>query len=359
MDTVESRAQDISLGGRILRRNSYEDVCKSLGKPKVFVFSTPHGKPADACVDAISPFLVEGDIIIDCGNEHWHNTARRQRHLDPLGIHYVGCGVSGGYQSARHGPSMSPGGTPAALEKVIPFLESIAAKDDRGRACTVPVGPGPSGHYVKMVHNGIEQGMMSVIAEVWIMLKSTLGLGDSKIADIFHGWNSDGLLRGCFLVAIGVDIERARDRQGRSVLDQVQDKVVQDVDEEEGTGIWTAGEAVRLHSPAATVMSAHLFRCASANLGRRQRNKKSARGGVQPRSPSVASKEHFIELLHRATYFCFLACFTQGLDIIHEQDRQCGWKLDFAQLLQLWRGGCIIQADHIVDLLQRMYKRAD
>ncbi|RYP08021.1 hypothetical protein DL764_002167 [Monosporascus ibericus] len=369
MDTLEQQSKDMKLNDKVHRTGGYDEVCKNLEtpeQPKVFMFSTPHGEPADKCVEALKPNLKRGDIIIDCGNEHWANTERRQKDLDPQGIHYVGCGVSGGYQSARHGPSMSPGGSPEALEKVMPFLETMAARDKQGRPCVVPVGPGGSGHYVKMVHNGIEQGMMSVIAEVWMLLTGGLGLSHAEVSDVFKSWNSSGPLHDCFLVDIGVGIERAKGGRGEREVEDVRDKVTQDVTEEEGTGIWTCEQAVMLHVPASSLLSAHLFRCASSDAARRMKNRESAAGAgaVKPRPLSVmgegeSKKQAFVERLHTATYFCFLACFAQGLDIIRSKDRREGWGLDYASLLQLWRGGCIIQADHITDLLDGMYRRPD
>ncbi|KAK8030591.1 hypothetical protein PG990_000325 [Apiospora arundinis] len=330
------------------------------GEPKVFVFSTPHGGPADQCVEGLKPYLNKGDVIVDCGNEHWTNTERRQRDLKPKGIHYIGCGVSGGYQAARAGPSMSPGGSPEALKLMMPFFGKVAAKDSKARPCVAPVGPGGSGHYVKMVHNGIEQGMMSVLAEAWLMLSRGLGLRSDEIRDIFKAWNAEGPLRNCFLVAIGVDIQDAKDKNGKHVLSTVRDKVVQDVDEEEGTGIWTCEQAVAMHVPASSILAAHLFRCASADLGRRQKNKKSAGGGVEARGLSIDSKQKFIEQLHMATYFCFLTCFAQGLALIRAKDKEQKWGLDYRNILQLWRGGCIIKAEFITDIvLDRAYARPD
>jgi 6-phosphogluconate dehydrogenase len=362
MDVLEKQIQDLKVGDKVHRQDGYSEVCSSLetpGEPKVFMFSTPHGAPADKCVEELGPHLKAGDIIIDCGNEHWTNTERRQRTLKPRGIHYVGCGVSGGYQSARNGPSMSPGGDKEALQKVMPFLRSIAAKDGKGRPCTEPVGPGGSGHYVKMVHNGIEQGMMSAIAEVWLLLTDGLGLSYEEVGDIFRKWNEEGPLRGCFLVAIGADMERKKDDKGRHVVATVRDKVVQDVEESEGTGVWTSEEAVALHIPAASIVAGHLFRCASADLARRVQDKKASAGGVKQQPLSVESRDQFVEALHRTTYFSFLACFTQGMDVIRAKDRSDGWGLDYVKILQLWRGGCIIQADHIVDLLEGVYRRPD
>ncbi|KAF3001023.1 hypothetical protein E8E14_004705 [Neopestalotiopsis sp. 37M] len=362
MDMLEKQGKDIQLDDRVRRSKSYEDVCKSIeteGEPKLFVFSTPHGGPADKCVEGLLPYLNKGDLIVDCGNEHWTNTERRQKKLDPEGIHYIGCGVSGGYQSARHGPSMSPGGSPEALKQAMPFLETVAAKDEQGRPCTNPVGPAGSGHYVKMVHNGIEQGMMSTMAEVWLILTKGLGFNNEEVADIFKTWNESGPLRNCFLVAIGVGIERAKNKDGSYVLSEVRDKVTQDVTEEEGTGTWTCEQAVTLHVPAASILSAHLFRCASADLRRRINNQKAAAGGIEAQPWTEVDRREVAELLHQTTYFCFLACFAQGMDIIRRKDRAEGWHLDYRKIMQLWRGGCIIQADHIVDLLDSIYEKSN
>ncbi|RWA11248.1 hypothetical protein EKO27_g3879 [Xylaria grammica] len=355
----EKMYRDIHLEHRIHRTSDYDELCSKLGETKVFVFSTPHGAPADKCVESLVPHLKSGDVIIDCGNEHWENTERRQRDLSPRGVHYIGCGVSGGYQSARAGPSMSPGGSTEGLDKVMPFLRSIAARDSQDRPCTNPVGPGGSGHYVKMVHNGIEQGMMSVIAEAWLLLTGGLGMSDDEASRIFQSWNEKGPLHDCFLVEIGADIERTKDKSGKHVVSQIRDKVVQDVDEEEGTGIWTCGEAVARHVPAASILSAHLFRCASSDLARRTRNKKSGGGQqVNPKKIHISSsRDEFVEALRNATYFCFLACFAQGLDLIRQKDKDKGWELDYCRILQLWRGGCIIKAEHITDLLDTLYAR--
>lgn len=329
------------------------------------MFSIPHGSIGDKTVEGLRPYLKKGDVIIDCSNEHWENTERRQSKLEPDGIHYIGCGVSGGYHSARHGPSCSPGGSEEGLKRVMPFLKQIAARDNQNRPCTTPVGPGGSGHYVKMLHNGIEQGMMSVLAEAWFILTTGLELSYEEVGSIFEAWNKEGPLHDCFLVDIGADICRTKDQKGEYVdkgsyvLEHVRDKVVQDVDESEGTGYWTCEQAVAHHVPAASILAAHLFRCASADAARRIEIQQSFGGGVKPQPMKVDSKDQFVKDLEMSVYICFLMCFAQGLHIIKKMDRKKGWNINYGQLLQLYRGGCIIQADHIVDLLQTMYDRND
>lgn len=189
-------AKEAKVQDKIVHQKDYKELCSSLDKPKVFVFSIPHGSIGDKTVDGLRPFLEKGDIIMDASNENWKNTERRQKRLDPDGIHYIGMGVSGGYQSARHGPSISPGGSPEALKQVMPFLEKVAAKDKQGRPCVKKLGPGGCGHYVKMVHNGIEQGMMSTICEVWFIMNHCLNMEYEEIANVFEEWNKSGPLVG-------------------------------------------------------------------------------------------------------------------------------------------------------------------
>ncbi|KAF9871093.1 6-phosphogluconate dehydrogenase [Colletotrichum karsti] len=364
VDKLRHDAMNLGLDDRITGRESYEDLCETVkaeSKPGVFVFSTPHGSVGDEAVQGLlsGGGLGRGDIILDCANEQWQATERRQRELRPRGVHYIGCGVSGGYQSARSGPSFSPGGDPEIVHQVLPFLEKLAAKDRNGRPCTGYVGPGGSGHFVKMIHNGIEQGMMSILAEVWAIMVRGLGMSYEDVGKVFKNWNESGPLHDCFLIRIGAEISNAKDDHGENPLGHIRDKVVQDVEESEGTGNWTCQEAIGLHQPAATIVSAHLFRYASAFAGQRKHNKDAAGEATSSKELDVKSKEEFLSHLQMATYFGFITCFAQGMDIIQAQDKKMDWKLKYRDILQLWRGGCIIQADGIIDVLEKMYSRED
>ena len=192
--SLYKHAKEANLGDRINNYKNYESLCKSLGSPKVFIFSLPHGDAGDKTVENLRPFLEAGDIIVDASNENWLNTQRRQAVCDPLRVHYIGAGVSGGYQSARHGPSISPGGDNEGLDKIMPLLKRAAAKDSQGRACVAKVGPGGSGHYTKCVHNFIEQGLMSTLCEIWGIMTKSLDLSYEEVGSIFEQWNSDGPL---------------------------------------------------------------------------------------------------------------------------------------------------------------------
>lgn len=370
MNALETNATNLGLEERVVRHNTYENLISTVrSNPSgqlILMLSTPPGAVVDDVIQCLLPHVPADSVLLDFGNEHYQNTERRQQDLASRGIHYLGCGVSGGYQSARSGPSFSPGGDPAALAKVMPMLRDLAAKDGKGQPCVNAIGPGSSGHYFKMIHNGIEQGMMSVLAEVWFVLVRGLGLSSEEVAGVFRSWNTEGPLRDCFLIDIGADIVAQRYGWGDvGVLETVRDKVVQDVEESEGTGIWTCQEAISLHEPAATILAAHLLRCASADASRRAAVAKAASaisdGGDNTLLPKPArirgvSSVQFINSLRSATYFCFLSCFAQGLNMLQAANRQYCWRIDFRSALQVWRGGCIIRADHVVDVLDGVYE---
>jgi 6-phosphogluconate dehydrogenase len=351
-------ARQHGLHDRIHSRTTHESLCGSLSSPRVIMFSIPHGSAGDQTIDALKPWLSVGDMIIDASNEHWEATERRQRRLKPDSIEYVGMGVSGGYQSARHGPSLCPGGAPEALERLFPFLQTIAARDNNGRPCVAKVGPGGCGHYIKMVHNGIEQGMMGALCEVWGILIHGLGMSYEEISGVFKAWDDKGPLRANFLISIGADICKAKDPDdGSYVVDQVRDKVVQDYDDTEGTGTWTCEEGARLHVPIPVIAASHFFRLASADARQRDSISRSMED-FQPQNCNINDRNSFLEDLQNATYAAFLASFIQGLHLISAANEKHGWHLDFCAVLQIWRGGSIIQSDDIVDLLEAVYRSA-
>ena len=264
IDTLLEKAEEDGLRDKLHPSSGYSDLCGSLGSPKVFIFSLPHGNAGDKVIDGLHKYLARGDIVIDASNEHWENTQRRQNELSPRGIHYIGMGVSGGYQAARRGPSLCPGGKDTALDLVMSLLQTMAVKDARGTACVGKVGTGGSGHYVKMIHNGIEHSMMSSLAEVWQFMVNQLSMDLDSIGSEFARWNQTAELvsilsntskvrfnhnqKGTYLIDVGAQVCTKRDVKGNHVLSNIQDKVVQDVDGSEGTGVWYV-EYYRLVSP--------------------------------------------------------------------------------------------------------------
>ncbi|KAF2848565.1 6-phosphogluconate dehydrogenase-like protein [Plenodomus tracheiphilus IPT5] len=365
MDQVITKAEEAGYKGRIHKYNDYDSLCKSLSSPRLLVFSLPHGNVGDKVLDDLTPHLSRNDIILDCGNEHFANTERRQEKVKDTGIRYIGCGVSGGYQAARAGPSMCPGGDQSALHDVLPLLQKVAAKDKNGKPCVGIIGKGGAGHYVKMVHNGIEHGMMSAICEAWGVMRK-MGMGYEQIGNVFQEWNSSGELKGTFLISIGADLSHKRetandgqqdtdstaDQEGNHhplVISEVLDKVVQDITGEEGTGIWSNTEAIELHVPAFTLNTAHALRLASAYRGDREKANRVHEGGFPPAELDIADKTTFIEDLRKATYAACLASYIQGFNIIAKADHVHKWDIDYSQVWQIWRAGCIIQADYISD----------
>ena len=187
-------AKEAGLGARVNACEDFKSLCQQLGASKVIIFSLPHGGPGDSVVQTLRPYLTKGDIVIDGSNENYLVTQKRQTLLEPQGVSYIGMGVSGGFSGARHGPSLMPGGDAEALDRLLPLLTKIAAKDDQGRPCVTKIGSGGSGHYVKTIHNGIEHGMMSVLCEAWELMDRCLRMDGEQIGSIFEGWYSEGEL---------------------------------------------------------------------------------------------------------------------------------------------------------------------
>lgn len=353
---LQQQARNAKVEDKLTNHADYEALCKALGTPKAFVFSTPHGSVADKTIDGLEPFLAKGDLIMDAGNERWTETERRQKRLEPAGVHYIGMGVSGGYQSARRGPSISPGGSREALDLAFPFLQKVAAKDREGRACVAKLGPRGCGHYVKMIHNGIEHGMMTALTEVWGVMAQGLGMELPEIADVFEEWDREGPMADNFLISIGRDICRTKDpNTGRYVLENIRDKVVQDADDSEGTGVWACEEVMRLHVPAPSLAAAHLFRVASADAAKREVVGKALGGKISPRKLAVDRKV-FLGELKDATYAGMLSSYVQGMHVLAKADRENGWNLEYTDVLQLWRAGCIIRSNRLTDMLAGVYR---
>lgn len=362
-----SKHTNFKNGGRIEGFYDIGKFTKSLegqGERKIFLFSITHGDPADSVLKTIKGDLQKGDIILDGGNENYRRTERRQKECQEIGVSWIGLGVSGGYQSARRGPSLSPGGDKEALDLVMPLLELYSAKDSKtGLPCVTRIGPGGSGHFVKMVHNGIEGGMLSAVAEAWSILYYGREIGYEEIADIFAEWNSKGELRNNFLLEIGADLLRVKkttkgDGKGQGVgdngyvLDDVLDKVVQDDDNTEGTPYWSIMESAARHVSAPTLATAHYMRISSGNRAERLEVAKKLKIPTPAPIRGMKNFEAFREQLRRAVYASFLASFCQGLEMIARASEDEGWDIDLGKCLQIWRAGCIIRSEGIADILQ-------
>ncbi|OCF41600.1 6-phosphogluconate dehydrogenase (decarboxylating) [Kwoniella heveanensis CBS 569] len=332
---------------------------KDQGKRRILVLSLPHGQTADKILDELLPRLEKDDIIIDGGNEWWAETERRQAKAKEKGVEWVGMGVSGGYQAARHGPSMSPGCTKKAWEYLKPYLEKWSAKTKNGEPCVLHIGPGGSGHYVKMIHNGIEHAHLSILCEARSILRYQLEYTNQEISNLFESWWKEGPLRGNFLVGIGFKGLRFEEGDGiknkEGIVEDIEDKVTQDVDKSEGTGTWSTKEIAERHVAAPAIAAAHQLRIISADKFERLDVAKNLQLPQPSRAKeadlSKEEKDNLLNTVHTAVYGAILGAFVQGLNIIARASKDQEWGVSLADCIKIWRSGCIIQSDAIAEFL--------
>lgn len=340
--------------GGLVGCETLRQLVRSIERPRLIVMLIKSGKPVDIVAEQLRPLLDDGDILVDGGNSNWNDTIRRERELAAHGIHFVGSGVSGGETGARFGPSLMPGGSRHAWKRLGPIWRAIAARVDKktgkpleggapgrpvrgGVPCTAYIGADGAGHYVKMVHSGIEYADMQLIAEAYHLLRELLGLKPDEIAEIFAGWNEGEL--DSFLMEITADLLRQRDPRNRRrfLID-----VVLDAAGQKGTGKWTAIDALDKGVPAATIAEAVFARVVSSFKDRRVAASKVLRGPKRPsRRPG---KKATIDAVRDALYASKICCYAQGFDLLAEARGEYGWKLDFGSIASIWRGGCIIRA---------------
>jgi len=317
---------------------SPEDFCKQLSKPRKIVILVMAGKPVDDTIAELSKYLDEGDVIIDGGNEWFHNTLRRAKELEPKGINFIGMGISGGEEGARNGPSLMPGGPKAAYDLVAPILSKCAAQVNDG-PCTGYVGPVGSGNYVKMIHNGVEYGDMQLIGEVYDIMRHVLKLTNPEMAKIFAEWNS-GELESYLIEITAKILDKKDDVTGEGyVVDYVLDKTGM-----KGTGRWTIQEAAE-RSVAAPTMAASLdARYISARKDERVKASAILKGPDMTAAEIPIHKGQLIEDLGAALYCAKVCSYAQGLGIIKACSDDMGWDVDVSECARMWKGGCIIRA---------------
>jgi 6-phosphogluconate dehydrogenase len=310
------------------------------------------GDPVDMTLAKLAPLLEPGDIVIDGGNSWFKDTQRREAELKKQNLNFFGMGVSGGEEGARFGPSLMPGGARDAYDHVAPVLQSIAAKTDSG-PCVTYVGPDGAGHFVKMVHNGIEYGDMQLIAEAYDILRKALGLGASELADIFAEWNRGPLLS--FLIEITAQIFTAIDPETKKPLvDLVLDKAGQ-----KGTGKWTAQVALDLAVPIPTIAAAIDARVLSSMKDQRIEASKLLKGpGSNGSTPARynGDKKEFIATVHDALYASKICSYAQGMGLIRAGSDEFKWNINLKEMARIWKGGCIIRAA-LLDDIMRAYER--
>ena len=307
----------------------------ALERPRRVLMMVPAGSPVDAVVKDVTPLLAKGDLLIDGGNSYFEDTRRRVEAVRPTGILYVGSGVSGGEEGALHGPSIMPGGDPAAWPLLKPVFQKIAAKAPDGAPCCEWIGPDGAGHFVKMVHNGIEYGDMQMIGEAYWLMERLLGLGPAEMHDVFAEWNTGEL--DSYLIEITAAILARKDPD--SVKPMVQ--VILDTAEQKGTGKWTSAAALDLGVPAQTIAIAVFARMMSALKSERVAASKVLAG---PDVKFSGDKRAFIAAIRDALYASKICSYAQGFQLLRAADETYRWGLDFGTIAALWRAGCIIRA---------------
>ena len=310
------------------------DFVASLERPRRVILMVKAGGPTDATIDALVPLLEKGDIVVDGGNSFFQDTRRREQRLRDLGLHFVGAGISGGEVGALEGPSIMPGGSPESYEALGPILERIAA-DVNGEPCCTYIGTDGAGHFVKMVHNGIEYADMQFIGEAYELLKA-LGLGHAEMADIFATWNTGDL--DSYLIEITAEVLRKTDpRTGVPLVD-----VIRDAAGMKGTGTWTVQSALDLGTPVNTIAESVFARAISSSPELRT----AARAALHEpdRGIRVADRDVFVEQVRQALWASKVVAYAQGLDEIRMAAAEYGWSIDIAEVARIWRAGCIIRA---------------
>jgi 6-phosphogluconate dehydrogenase len=344
---TESLLAEAGHEGTFLASESMADFVASLERPRRVIIMVQAGPATDAVIEELIPLLETDDIVIDAGNAHFPDTIRREAQLKEHGLHFVGSGVSGGEEGALNGPSIMPGGSRKSYESLGPLLEDIAAKVD-GEPCCTYIGPDGAGHFVKMVHNGIEYADMQLIAEAYDLIKQGTGASAAEMAEIFTTWNKGDL--ESFLIEITAEVLGQVDAEtGQAFVDVVLDRA-----EQKGTGRWTVQNALDLGVPITGIAEATFARALSGSVPQRQ-----AAAGKLPANTAdweIKDKDAFVEDVRQALYASKVVAYSQGFDQIAAASAEYGWDIDRGAMARIWRGGCIIRA-RFLNRITEAYER--
>lgn len=322
----------------ILGTYSVQKFVESLEIPRIIIIMIRAGQPVDEVIESLKKYISKGDILIDCGNSYYEDTIRRSRRLEEEGFHYIGAGVSGGEEGALKGPAIMPGGQEKAYKRIEPIFRAIAAKVDEQPCCTY-IGADGAGHYVKMVHNGIEYGDMQLISEAYFLLKNVLGLDNEELYKVFSDWNNGEL--DSYLIEITRDILRRKDEDtDRYLLDLILDSAGQ-----KGTGKWESKSALDLGVSTPTITEAVFARCISSIKEERVMASKMLHGPTK--SLITLNKLEFIENVRQALYASKICAYAQGFTLMGSAAKEYGWKLNLGNIAMIFRGGCIIRAQFL------------
>jgi len=325
------------------------DFIALLRKPRAIMMLVPAGAPVDSVIKDLLPHLDKGDLIIDAGNSYFKDTDLRARNLTAKGIQFLGVGVSGGEEGARHGPSIMPSGPKEAYERVRPIFEAAAAKVN-GDPCVTWLGTGSAGHFVKMVHNGIEYAVMQLIAETYDLMKRGLGLNDDELHDVFSSWNN-GELNGYLMEITSHIFSKQDEKTGRRMIDEILD-----VAKQKGTGMWASQSAIELQVPIPTIDLAVAMR--DLSVFAKERDQASA---IYQRSPwrFTGDRDVFLTQLGRALFTGMIIIYAQGLALLAVASDKFEYHLDLEAVSRIWRGGCIIRAALLIDICAALHAKRD
>jgi 6-phosphogluconate dehydrogenase len=335
-------------GTKVLGAHSIPEMVAQLKKPRRVMLMVKAGKPVDEFIEQLLPVLEPGDIIIDGGNSLFEDTIRRAKYVESKGLLYIGTGVSGGEEGARHGPSIMPGGSPAAWPHVKPIFQGIAAKVEDGTPCCDWVGEGGAGHYVKMVHNGIEYGDMQLICEAYNLLKTGLGMTPDQMHEVFVEWNKGEL--NSYLIEISRDILAFKDADGSALVDKILDTAGQ-----KGTGKWTVISSQELGIPITLMAEAVYARCVSAMKEERVAAARKLKG---PKPTIKGDHKKFIEAIRQALYASKIVSYAQGYMLMRAAAAEHKWNLNYGGIALMWRGGCIIRSAFLGKIKEAFDKNA-
>lgn len=343
--------------GNFVRTESLAQLVESLERPRRVLIMVKAGAPVDAVIEDLIPLLDEGDIVIDAGNSFYAETRRREASLREHGLHFVGVGVSGGEEGALNGPSIMPGGSKESYQTLGPMLEKISAQY-HGQPCCAWIGTDGAGHYVKMVHNGIEYADMQVIGESYDLMRSLAGLEPAEQAKVFREWNTTDL--SSYLIGITSEVLEQEDEvTGQPLVD-----VIVDAAGQKGTGLWTAVSGLEVGSPVSTIAESVFARSISSKLQLRKTTNEVFPAGINEAVTADElygagdARQDFVEDIRKALYASKLVSYAQGFDMLTAAGAEYGWDLDMRTIASLWRAGCIIRAD-LLDTIMRAYEKDD
>ena len=341
VEKVDSFLAGRGKGKNVIGSHSIEELCGKLARPRKIMLMVKAGKAVDDFIETLMPHLEKGDIIIDGGNSYYPDTIRRTKYLESKGLLYIGTGVSGGEEGALKGPSIMPGGSPEAREYVKPVFQAISAKVADGSPCCEWVGNDGAGHFVKMVHNGIEYGDMQMICEAYSLMKNILGMSAADMQTVFAEWNKGEL--DSYLIEITSEILTKKDPEtGKAVVD-----IILDTAGQKGTGKWTSTSALDLGICAPTIAEAVFARCVSAVKEERVDASKILAG---PKVPFKGDVKSFTEDIRKALYASKICSYAQGFQLLRAAAAEYKWSLKYGDIALMWRGGCIIRAKFLGDI---------